>query len=75
MEHLLGQMGGNTLDNGWMVNNMEKESLLKLVGKVDMENGRTAKELNGSNLENRYVIENFSQINYKFIFNISVPSF
>lgn len=57
-----------------MANNMEKESLLKQVVKVDMENGLMAKELNGSNLENRYVIENFSQINYKFIFINSLTS-
>lgn len=50
-----------------MVNNMGKEYLQKLVVKVDKENGRMVKEFDGLNLENRYVIENFSQINYKII--------
>lgn len=50
-----------------MVNNMGKEYLQKLVVKVDKENGQMVKEFDGLNLENRYVIENFSQINYKII--------
>lgn len=46
---------------------MGKEYLQKPVGKVDKENGQMVKEFDGLNLENRYVIENFSQINYKII--------
>lgn len=66
-EHLHGLMEENMQENGLMVNNMGKEYLQKQVVKVDKENGQMVKELDGLNLENRYVIENFSQINYKII--------
>lgn len=65
--HLHGLMEENMQENGLMVNNMGKEYLQKLVVKVDKENGQMVKEFDGLNLENRYVIENFSQINYKII--------
>lgn len=44
MENLSGQMGDVTEENGSMANNMEKELILQVEVRRNMENGRKAKE-------------------------------
>ena len=44
MESLIGQMEDVTVENGLMVNNMEKGLMLLVLDKKNMVNGRMEKE-------------------------------
>jgi hypothetical protein len=62
MENSSGRMGDVTEENGSMANNMEKEPILQVEVRRNMENGRKAKELDG--LEEDNLIDN--QLGVKF---------
>ena len=51
MENLYGQMEEVTVVNGKMENNMEKEHMLPVLVKKNMENGKKEKESDGLDKE------------------------